>query len=96
MAKKTSTEAARNPFGFPDVVGLRLRLPAELHRLLKETARQNNRSLNTEMIWRLAHSLAVEGHADAPMYAMDIDELQQAALKQLVASMVAKRKGGRK
>jgi hypothetical protein len=77
----------------PDVVALRLRLPRGLHQLLTETARQNNRSLNTEMLWRLAHSLANEGHKDAPRHVVEMADLQRAAMENVVTAILAQRKG---
>jgi hypothetical protein len=40
-----------------DVVGLRLRMPAGVHRLLAASAKRNNRSLNSEILWGLAQYL---------------------------------------
>jgi hypothetical protein len=43
-----------------EVVGLRLRMPAGLHRLLIASAKKNNRSLNSEVLWCLAAQLGGE------------------------------------
>jgi Arc-like DNA binding domain len=53
MAKKKS-----------EVVGLRLRMPAGVHRLLVKSANSNNRSLNSEILWALAKYLG----GDAQMH----------------------------
>jgi len=45
MAKKSET------------VGLRLRMPAGVHRLLTASAKRNGRSLNQEVLWALAKYL---------------------------------------
>jgi hypothetical protein len=34
-----------------DIISTRLRLPAELHRMLVVSAKGNNRSLNSEVLW---------------------------------------------
>jgi hypothetical protein len=40
-----------------DTVGLRLRMPAGVHRLLVASAKRNARSLNHEVLWALAKYL---------------------------------------
>jgi Arc-like DNA binding domain len=43
-----------------EVVGLRLRVPAGLHRLVVAKARENNRSLNSEVLWAIAHYIGTD------------------------------------
>ena len=74
-----------------DVIGLRIRLPPGLHQLLQETARRNNRSLNSEMLWRLAHSLSIEGHNDAPEYVGQMADFQRKAMDTVLANLRSKR-----
>jgi hypothetical protein len=43
-----------------EVISTRLRLPAGLHRMITASAKRNNRSVNSEMLWGLAHYLGGE------------------------------------
>jgi len=40
-----------------DIISTRLRLPAPVHRMLTASAKRNNRSLNSEILWALAQYL---------------------------------------
>jgi Arc-like DNA binding domain len=43
-----------------DIISTRLRMPTGLHRMLTQAAKQNNRSLNSEILWAIAHHLGGE------------------------------------
>ena len=45
-----------------EIVSTRLRLPAGLHRMLKQAARRNGRSMNDEILWSIAQQLGPEAH----------------------------------
>jgi hypothetical protein len=42
------------------IMSTRLRLPVGMHQMLKVSAKQNNRSINSEILWGLAHYLGGE------------------------------------
>jgi hypothetical protein len=43
-----------------EIVSTRLRLPTGLHRMITASAKRNNRSVNSEILWGLAHYLGGE------------------------------------
>lgn len=45
-----------------EIVSTRLRLPAGLHRMLKQAAKRNGRSMNDEILWSIAQQLGPEAH----------------------------------
>jgi hypothetical protein len=51
------TQMAKNP---DEIVSTRLRLPTGLHELITESAKRNNRSLNSEILWAIAQHLGVD------------------------------------
>jgi hypothetical protein len=67
-----------------EVVGLRLRMPAGLHRLLAASAKSNNRSLNSEVLWGLAQYLG--GNAPKFVEHMAVEQRRQLhnVLRQLI------------
>jgi Arc-like DNA binding domain len=58
-----------------EVVGLRLRMPAGVHRLLVASAQRNNRSLNSEILWGLAQYLG--GDAQKQVEHMAVEQRRQ-------------------
>jgi hypothetical protein len=48
MAKRKSDD---------DIISTRLRLPVGVHRMVTDSAKKNNRSINSEILWALAHYL---------------------------------------
>jgi hypothetical protein len=43
-----------------DIISTRLRLPSGLYRLVTASAKRNNRSINSEILWALAHYIGDE------------------------------------
>jgi hypothetical protein len=66
-----------------EITSTRLRLPKGLHRLITQTAKRNNRSFNSEVLWRLAISLG--GEAPKLVEAMAVE--QRRVLDQIVEKM---------
>jgi hypothetical protein len=67
-----------------DIVGLRLRMPAELHRLLVEAAERNNRSLNSEILWCVAQQLG----GDAPQLVEDAAAEHRRAIHNVFRTLI--------
>ncbi|MGA7025739.1 MAG: Arc family DNA-binding protein [Pseudolabrys sp.] len=68
-----------------DVVGLRLRMPAGLHRLLAASAKSNNRSLNSEILWSLAQYLG----GDAPKFVEHMAVEQRRQLHNVLRKLIS-------
>ena len=49
-----------SPKAKSEIVSTRLRLPTGLHRMITASAKRNNRSVNSEILWGLAHYLGGE------------------------------------
>jgi hypothetical protein len=64
---------ARRP---TDTAHLRLRLPEGLRRNLADAAKKSNRSLNSEIVWRLMHTLT-EGKEVIGQYDQVEQEIQK-------------------
>ena len=45
-----------------DIISTRLRMPVGLHRLIVASAKRNNRSLNSEVLWCMAQQLGGDAH----------------------------------
>jgi Arc-like DNA binding domain len=70
-----------------EIISTRLRLPKGLHRLLTQTAKRNNRSFNSEVLWRLAISLGGE----APNFVEEMAVEQRRVLDQIVEKAIEQR-----
>jgi len=68
-----------------DVVGLRLRMPAGVHRLLAASAKRNNRSLNSEILWGLAQYLGGDAQKHVEHMAVQQRETIHNVLRALIA-----------
>jgi hypothetical protein len=60
-----------------EVVSTRLRLPAGLHRMLKQLAKRNARSMNDEILWSIAQQLGPEAHR----YIKEMEAVQEELLQ---------------
>jgi len=68
-----------------EVVGLRLRMPAGLHRMLVASAKSNNRSLNSEILWSLAQYLGGEAPKFVEHMAAEQTRILHNVLRKLIA-----------
>src|SRR6516165_4257597 len=68
-----------------DVVGLRLRMPAGVHRMLRASAKRNNRSLNSEILWGLAQYLGGDAQKHVEHMAVHQREMMHNVLRALIA-----------
>ena len=68
-----------------DVVGLRLRMPAGVHRLLAASAKRNNRSLNSEILWGLAQYLGGDAQKHVEHMAVHQREVMHNVLRALAS-----------
>ena len=68
-----------------EVVGLRLRMPAGVHRLLAASAKRNNRSLNSEILWGLAQYLGGDAQKHVEHMAVQQRETIHNVLRALIA-----------
>jgi hypothetical protein len=75
--------AAKRP---DDPVNLRLRMPEALRKRLAAEAKANERSLNSEIVYRLGQSLGPEGTAMVAMHESSEQRLAR-MLKQAVAEI---------
>ncbi len=73
---------AKNP---DEIISTRLRLPAGLHRLVTESAKRNNRSFNSEVLWAIAQHLGEEAQGWVEHMAVEQRRMLQAVLGQLIA-----------
>ena len=69
----------------PDIVGLRLRMPAGLHRLLATNAKRNNRSLNTEILWCIARQLGGEAPSLVENMRVEQRRMMEGVLRSLIS-----------
>jgi hypothetical protein len=67
-----------------EVVSTRLRLPAGLHRMLKQAAKRNVRSMNDEILWSIAQQLGQEAHRYIKEMEAAQEEVLQGVLDQLL------------
>jgi hypothetical protein len=67
------------------VVGTMLRLPTGLHQMLKASAKRNNRSLNSEILWGLAHYLGGE----APKFVEHMAAHQRQVLQNVLRALMS-------
>jgi hypothetical protein len=74
MAKRKSEE----------IVSTRLRLPAGLHRLLTASAKRNNRSLNSEVLWCVAQQLGGDAHKLVEQMAVEQRRAMHIVLQALI------------
>jgi hypothetical protein len=68
-----------------EIISTRLRMPAGLHRLLTATAKKNNRSLNSEILWCIAHQLGGE----APKMVEQLAVEQRRVMKKVLRAITA-------
>jgi hypothetical protein len=92
-----------------EVISLRLRLPAGIHRLLTQRAKENGHSLNSEILWCLAAVLggAAQDHIEQMkvwekkvlqhvMQTLSDPEMRQKAMAEGEARRAAGRRRGRR
>jgi plasmid stability protein len=68
-----------------EVVGTMLRMPAGLHQMLKVSASRNNRSVNSEILWGLAHYLGGE----APKFVEHMAAHQREVLHNVLRALMS-------
>jgi Arc-like DNA binding domain len=68
-----------------EVISTRLRLPAGLHQMIKASAKRNNRSVNSEILWGLAHYLGGE----APKYVEHMAAHQRQVLHNVLRALMS-------
>jgi len=66
-----------------DIISTRLRLPAGLHRLLVASAKGNNRSLNSEVLWALAQYLGGDAQKHVEQMRVEQRELIHNVIRKL-------------
>jgi hypothetical protein len=71
-----------------DIMSTRLRLPKGLHKRLVQMAKKNGRSLNSEILWRLALSLAAEGDEEAPKLVERMAVEQRRVLEEVLRALI--------
>jgi hypothetical protein len=79
---------ARKP---DDTVNLRLRMPDSLRKRLASEAEQNERSLNSEIVYRLGKSLGLEGDELIKQHE-SAEERMKRLLEEIVQRLIAERK----
>jgi Arc-like DNA binding domain len=67
-----------------DIISTRLRLPAGLHRMLTASAKRNNRSLNSEVLWCVAQQLGGEAHKLVEQMAVEQRRAMHRVLQALI------------
>jgi Arc-like DNA binding domain len=67
-----------------EIVSTRLRLPTGLHRLLTASAKRNNRSLNSEVLWCIAQQLGGEAHKLVEQMAVEQRRAMHRVLQALI------------
>jgi plasmid stability protein len=67
------------------VISTRLRMPSGLHQMLRVSAKRNNRSLNSEILWGLAHYLGGE----APKYVEHMAAHQREVLHNVLRTLIS-------
>jgi Arc-like DNA binding domain len=68
-----------------EIVSTRLRLPTGLHRMITASAKRNNRSVNSEILWGLAHYLGEE----APKFVEHMKVEQQRLMRDVLQTLIA-------
>jgi Arc-like DNA binding dprotein len=68
-----------------EIVSTRLRLPTGLHRMLVTTAKRNNRSLNSEILWCIAQQLGGE----APKFVEHMAAEQRRVMHNVLRALIA-------
>jgi hypothetical protein len=68
------------------IVSTRLRLPTGLHRMITASAKRNNRSINSEILWGLAHYLGGEAPKFVEHMAVEQRRLIHDVLRGLIAN----------
>jgi len=68
-----------------DIISTRLRLPAGLHRMVAASAKRNNRSMNSEILWGLAQYLGGE----APKFVEHMAAEQRRHMLNVLRALVA-------
>ena len=68
-----------------DIISTRLRLPAGLHRMVTATAKRNNRSFNSEILWCIAHQYGGEATKHVAHLAAEQRRVMHNVLRALVA-----------
>jgi hypothetical protein len=68
-----------------EVISTRLRLPAGLHQMIKASAKRNNRSVNSEILWGLAHYLGGE----APKFVEHMAVEQRQTLHNVLRALIS-------
>jgi len=69
----------------PDVTALRLRLPTGLHKLLTATAKRNNRSINSEILWCIAQQLGDEATKYVEHMKVEQRRIMEEVLRKIIA-----------
>lgn len=77
------------PRKFDEPVNLRLRMPEALRKRLETEAKANERSLNSEIVYRLGQSLGPGGAEMVTLYET-MDQRMERKLKELVEAMIAR------
>ena len=67
------------------IISTRLRLPAGLHRMLTASAKRNSRSLNSEILWGLAHYVG----GDAPKHVEQMVAHQRDVMHRVLRALIA-------
>jgi len=67
-----------------DIISTRLRLPAGLHRMLTASAKRNNRSLNSEVLWCVAQQLGGDAHKIVEQMAVEQRRAMHRVLQALI------------
>ena len=65
------------------IISTRLRLPAPVHRMLRASAKRNNRSLNSEILWALAQYLGDDAQKHVEHMAVHQREVMHNVLRAL-------------
>jgi hypothetical protein len=68
-----------------EVISTRLRLPTGLHQMIKVSAKRNNRSVNSEILWGLAHYLGGE----APKFVEHMAAHQRQVLHNVLRALMS-------
>jgi hypothetical protein len=74
------------------IANLRLRLPETLRRKLATEAEKSQRSLNSEILWRLGQSLGAEGSALVEEHET-LEQHLKRKLDEVVDKLLAERRG---
>jgi hypothetical protein len=64
-----------------DIISTRLRMPVGLHDLIVASAKRNNRSLNSEVLWCMAQQLGGDAHKFVEQMAVEQRRRMQRLVK---------------